>query len=289
MANKHSIAFKSLAGRTRKASQGLSSQDEARAEQSYRGEQRDELTLLDVVSLEKIGQRYMGDSRPINPMHVVRIAVSIEAIGLIEPIVVDSEYRLLAGGHRLLALKLLEPDSRISALVSLSNMLNLRESRKFDDELIELPEVSEFNFREVPVRVFEFDSEKEPNRALEVELTENTQRRDYTPAEVFDLYVALLAKGYSEVRGRPKKGERAVKPALATLIGRSIRTVQRKLEVADKLRTDEEEIAEELKMILRLSKRLAESLESCSEDMLEGLRSQKGYRAVTRRIRHLLK
>ncbi len=52
----------------------------------------------------------------LNALHVLNLAESIAALGLLEPIVVDQHLRLLAGAHRLAAIQLLmvaNPDARL--------------------------------------------------------------------------------------------------------------------------------------------------------------------------------
>ena len=56
-----------------------------------------------VMPLDAIKPRD-ADTRPLNPAHVEALAESIVALGLIEPLAVDKQGRLLAGGHRLAAI-----------------------------------------------------------------------------------------------------------------------------------------------------------------------------------------
>lgn len=157
-----------------------------------------------VIPLQDIKDRLGGDTRSLNPDHVKALAESIGAVGLVQPLAVDSQGRLLAGGHRRGAIELLKGQN---------------------------PEAYDQHFKgdRVPVRAFDFDSEKEPERALGIEVTENEQRRDYTAAEVKQLAERLRAAGYVDRRGRPKEGELRLKPALEVIIGKSARTVQRLL------------------------------------------------------------
>jgi ParB family chromosome partitioning protein len=151
-----------------------------------------------VTPLEAIKPRE-ADTRPLNSAHVEALAESITALGLIEPLVVDKQGRLLAGGHRLAAL------------------LQLKEA--------DLDTFKQHFRAGVPVRVMEFDAAAEPDRALEIEIAENEQRRDYTPSEVRAIAERLRQAGYKDGKGRPKAGEKALTPALQTIIGKSRRTV----------------------------------------------------------------
>jgi|SRR5579883_363555 len=148
------------------------------------------------------------DTRPLNAAHVAALMDSIAVLGLIEPLVTDKKGRLLAGGHRLAAINL------------------LKESR---------PEKYQTQFPEdrVPVRTLSFNAEEEPELALQIEIAENEQRRDYTSIEVKAIAERLRTAGYVEVKGRPKKGQKALMPALAVVVGKHLRTVQRYLSDED--------------------------------------------------------
>jgi ParB family transcriptional regulator, chromosome partitioning protein len=140
------------------------------------------------------------------------LMISIATLGLLEPLVVDSRGRLLAGGHRKAAIYLLK------------EQMPEEYSEHFSNEL-------------VPVRVLDFDANKNADLALQVEIAENEMRRDYTSAEVRVLAERLKAAGYVDTKGRPALGEKALRPALKVIIGKSIRTVQRYLN-EDKSMTD---------------------------------------------------
>lgn len=157
-----------------------------------------------VVLLENIGTRLAEDTRSLNQAHVERLAESIGAIGLIEPLVLDTQRRLLAGGHRRAAIYHLK-------------------------EIAPAIFAEQFPGEKIPARIMQFDSEDEPDLALKVEVAENEQRRDYTPAEIRVVAEKLKQAGYKATAGRPKKGEKALNPALAVIFGKSLRTVERYL------------------------------------------------------------
>ena len=190
--------------------------------------------------LEEITQRAGGNTRPLTPKHVFTLAMTIHEVGLIEPIVIDRDGRLIAGGHRLMAMKLLQIATRSSTIQRLKRVikedLGARDAdqahRELDQLREDLPSEPSIDPQRIPVRVFNFDSSQDIDRALEIEISENSHRRDYTSKEILRLYELLLSKGYTDQRGRPREGSRAAKPMLATLIGRSVRTVKRKLEEA---------------------------------------------------------
>jgi ParB family transcriptional regulator, chromosome partitioning protein len=157
-----------------------------------------------VMPLDAIKPRAHAQTRPADPTHVAALRDSIAAIGLISPIAVDVHGVLLAGLHRLDAIKALQATDR----------------KRFE-ELFDSG---------VPVRRFDFDAVADPSQALIVEASENEQRRDYTPGEVRQLADRLVAAGYIQREGRPAKGEKALRPALALIIGKSEITVKRYLQ-----------------------------------------------------------
>jgi ParB family transcriptional regulator, chromosome partitioning protein len=157
-----------------------------------------------VMPLDDIGPRPHAQTRPADPTHVAALRDSIAAVGLISPIAVDTNGVLLAGLHRLDAIKALQATDR----------------KRF----------GELFGAGVPVRRFDFDAVADPSQALIVEASENEQRRDYTPEEVRQLADRLVAAGYIQREGRPAKGEKALRPALALIIGKSEKTIQRYLQ-----------------------------------------------------------
>ncbi|MBD2101028.1 ParB N-terminal domain-containing protein [Leptolyngbya sp. FACHB-261] len=151
------------------------------------------------LPLDQIKDRSQ-DTRTLNQQHVVALSESISVLGLIEPLVVDQEEVLLAGGHRLAAIRHLAKTEPGTFKQLFANG--------------------------VPVRVMSLKVAEDPARALEIEVAENEKRRDYTPAEVRALADRLREAGYVERPGRPAKGEKALKPALEIIVGKSLRTVQ---------------------------------------------------------------
>ncbi|MBE9193350.1 ParB N-terminal domain-containing protein [Gloeocapsopsis crepidinum LEGE 06123] len=144
------------------------------------------------------------DTRPLRDSHVQDLAESIGALGLIEPLVVDTEGVLLAGGHRLAAIQLLKETT-----------LEVYQ-QQFPNDLI-------------PVRIMPFDAEAEPERSLQVELAENEKRVNYSRDQIEQLAERLRSLNYRDIPGRPKEGEKALGPALAVAIGVSARYVRKVL------------------------------------------------------------
>lgn len=144
------------------------------------------------------------DTRPLNAKHVEVLAESIAVLGLIEPLVIDNQGRLVAGGHRLAAINHLKETRRD------------KYQEKFPSELI-------------PIRRLPFNADDDPELALQIEVAENEQRRDYTSTEVKAIAARLRDSGYADVKGRPKKGQKALMPALSVVVGKHLRTIQRYL------------------------------------------------------------
>ena len=144
------------------------------------------------------------DTRNLHLKHVEALAESIAVLGLLEPLVVDSQNRLLAGGHRLAAIRLLKEQNPQAYRTHFSN-------------------------EAIQVRIMPFDTESDPDLALQVEVAENEHRRDYTPSEVRALADRLQKQGYKLLKGRPREGEKSLVLALAFVINKSKRTVERYL------------------------------------------------------------
>lgn len=156
---------------------------------------------LVTLPLDEIGDRHGGDTRPTNPQQVEQLVESISLLGLIAPLAVDTRNRLLAGGHRLAALRLL---------------------REQDE-----PRFNDLFPAGIPCRKFELDSQAEPEQALAIEISENEKRRNYTRAEIRTVADRLREQGYSQSRG--PKAEPSLTQTLSVAFGVSRRTVERAL------------------------------------------------------------
>jgi ParB family transcriptional regulator, chromosome partitioning protein len=154
------------------------------------------------IPLEEIHDRDR-DSRPLNMAHVEALAESIEAIGLIQPVVVDEEGSLLAGAHRKAAITLIKNRN---------------------------PSAYEEHFDEgVPIRRYEFKASEEKELALAIEASENEKRRDYSALEVRELADRLIAAGYHHTKGRAKEGTKSLLPSLEIIVGKSRSQIKRYL------------------------------------------------------------
>jgi ParB family transcriptional regulator, chromosome partitioning protein len=177
------------------------------AEQQHSSSSPVPITSGGIFPLNKIQQR-VQDSRPLDDSHVTDLMESISALGLIEPLAIDSKGRLLAGGHRLEAIRRIETEN---------------------------PEVFQQHFLRgmIPARVFAFDAEQDADLAFQIEVAENEKRRDYTKDEVKEIAARLKSAGFMELKGRPKAGQKALMPALSVVVGKSIRRVRQYLNETD--------------------------------------------------------
>jgi len=153
------------------------------------------------LPLVDIKDRANGNTRPIDQDHVKELADSFAAVGQIQPIAVDKNGCLLAGGHRKAAAQLLQATDSASWK-------------------------QHFPGDRMLVRVYDFDSIADPKRALEIEASENEKRRDYSPKQVRAIADRLMNAGYSDPQGRPQKGAKQLTPALMTIVGKSRRTIK---------------------------------------------------------------
>lgn len=187
-----------------------------------------------LLTLDAIHPR-ADDTRPARADHVLALAESVAAVGLLQPPAVDKGHRLIAGLNRLEACKLLltAPAGRGAVLEALDGAGKL-DPKETKDRLNALPEPAKLpeplKSGKLPVRVLtELDAQADPDAALAAEAAENTARKSYTPAEVAALVDRLRRAGYRETKGRPGKGDKALRPALGLVLGCSPDTARRML------------------------------------------------------------
>lgn len=152
-----------------------------------------------LVPLAKIGDRVGGDTRTIKSKHVEGLMESIAILGLIAPLTVDRHYRLLAGGHRRAALEKLAKE----------------DPKRFNELFSE----------GVPVNIMDIDGETDTVRALQIEVEENTQRKNYTPNEIREAARKLEEAGYEQLKGRPAQGQKSINRELSSVFGLSRRYI----------------------------------------------------------------
>lgn len=190
---------------------------------------------VELVDLDAIRPRPGGDTRRAGAEHVLELAETINAVGLLQPPAIDAMRHLLAGLHRLEACRLLRlpGDARMEYLLALDGGDKL-DPAETTDRLAVLPAPQDLEgplaAGKVPCRVLvDLDAERDPGAALAAEAAENTARKNYTAPEVQALAQRLRAAGYRETGGRPRRGEKALRPALETVLGVSKNTARRLL------------------------------------------------------------
>ena len=211
--------------------QQVSQKNEAFAQQRHL-DQAVALVLIDQI------QPRSQDTRRVDPEHALNVAESVAALGLLEPLVVDRRYRLLAGLHRLEACRLVmcqTPEERLDLWQRLHAAVDKTPDPELEARVRALqPGLMADQQRSLPVRRMDFDADDDPQQAFAVEVAENEQRRDYSPAEIRAIAERLTAAGFTSGRaGRPKKHERALMPALEAIVGRKRVAIWRALKSAD--------------------------------------------------------
>lgn len=175
-------------------------------------------------------------SRALDPRHVVDLARSIGALGLIHPLVIDVDDVVIAGSHRYAALRILAtpPPDRPALLATLCPKGAATELTALT-EPVQLLAVSlgAVDFGSIPVRVLPLSQRKTPDEAWRAEVAENERRRDYKPSEVRALAQRLREQGYRFAKGRVREGERLALPLLSSVFGVSTRHIRRIMAAED--------------------------------------------------------
>ncbi len=197
------------------------------------------------LPLERIGTATQR-TRDLNPRHVLALAESIAAVGLIHPPAVDRADRLLAGAHRLAALRWLQGN--------------------------DAPRFLELFPAGIPVWRMDLDADSDVDLALAVEISENERRRDYSTGEIQRLADRLKAAGfsYSAGGGRPRGEARPLMPALEIIVGKSVRQLRRVLNPAPERKpvmqkTRTHDLVYDLNQMLASSDRLIVQLSASAE------------------------
>jgi ParB family chromosome partitioning protein len=185
------------------------------------------------IDIDAILDREDGDLRPINLEHVVELADSIAAVGLLQFPVVDEKNRLLAGGHRRAAVRLLRdlaslPDDEIRKVFERADGEEAAERLTAEDiERYRTAFARRFS-EGVLVHVFDTTSFSDASAVrLEVEAIENEKRLDFTKGELATIVERLKQAGYRDIGGKPKPGQRMLSRELGRIIGKSRRSVFR--------------------------------------------------------------
>ena len=159
------------------------------------------------IQLSDIKPRALN-TRPIDKDHGRALMESIRVLGLIEPIVTDTDGVLLAGGHRHWALKTM---------------------------IVEHPDDfnKQFPGAEIPVHRLDFKAEEDESLALAVEIGENEHRRNYSANEIKEVVSRLEKAGYKRIKGRAAKDDKPLMPVLSAAVGLSKRRINAILRKAE--------------------------------------------------------
>ena len=213
---------------------GRADAEAERAEQQVSVNRAIERVSRDELDLDPTLVRWRArPTRRIQLGHALDLAESIAVHGLAQPIAIDKNRVLLAGGHRLFAVMVLRtaPLARAALLETHAEQLadlpatQLSEAR---ERLAGLPHQPDCLVR---VNRMDLDSATHPELALEIEIVENEKRRDYVRAEVRALATTLKTAGYSFKPGkRPSVGKAVSGQRMLELVtGKSKMTIWRLL------------------------------------------------------------
>lgn len=206
-----------------------------------------------------------SSSRGLDPAHVISLAESISTLGLLEPIVIDQTGRLLAGNHRLAALKILasrDPEKRKHGFArrvgfSGSKLPTTGKLGKWLERVGDLVP-GKISPHAIPVQVIALSSDNEKMNALAIESAENNVRRKYSKAEIQALVKRCRDAGYVETMGRPKGGKKTVMSALEAALGLSKRQIQRILSDEESTRAPKTPLENAQKALEKVVKHLDE-------------------------------
>lgn len=190
------------------------------------------VAVAGVAPLANIKPRPYNGLRPLDIVHVAKLAISIQLEGLAQGPAVDINGGIIAGDHRRAAMNIIAAPAKqrgaVMAKLVGQEVLDSARDNTWAEYLAMMDEgVGAFDPQRVPVRVFNFDSTKDVARALRIETAENEQRRNFTPAQVRNAWVRLDEAGYRTVPGKPRKGQVAAMPIMIARFSASERTIRR--------------------------------------------------------------
>lgn len=215
-----------------------------------------------LIPLARIADRPTGDTRPLNLSHLDQLMESIAVIGLITPLTVDRHYRLLAGGHRKAAL--------------------IRLATENPERFAEL-------FAEgIPVRVMAIDAEVDTIDALQIEVEENTQRRNYTAAEIREAARKLEEAGYERIRGRPAQGQKSLNRELMSVFRLSREYISRILNESDPKSVNNVTLSEKAEIFLKQAEKFHRQLEKEEVSNPEIPKVQRNLKKLMKNVKELM-
>jgi hypothetical protein len=179
------------------------------------------------MPLADIQLRPNGNRRPLDLKEMLDRAESIDAVGLIEPIVVDKEAKLIAGLHRYESFRVLNLESyeeRLAHLETLAIEVGMKVNQEMKDKLKAIGKgFSKYHSNGIiPTYIRkDLDWSKNKKSCESVEGAENHQRHNKTDlSPVFKTIENLMGRGYEVVgRGKPKNGQKSLSQGLVQAYG----------------------------------------------------------------------
>jgi len=186
-------------------------------------------------AVDKILPRHWPPIRAYRPLHAIGLAASIHERGLVEPIVIDADGKLLAGAHRLGACRILAASEGERAVAMLDAMEELSRpgakppaAKSWSEALSAVPlGTGALSALAVPVRIFPFRSSEDRVQAHKIEVAENEHREDMTRKELATYKDFLEETGeFTFSQGRPKKGQKSGYQEMSATTGIAPRTLR---------------------------------------------------------------
>jgi ParB-like chromosome segregation protein Spo0J len=112
----------------------------------------------------------------------------------------------------------------------------------------------------IPVRVMVIDAEVDTIDALQIEVEENTQRRNYTAAEIREAARKLEEAGYQRLRGRPAQGQKSLNRELMSVFRLSREYISRILNESEPKSVNNVTLSEKAEIFLKQAEKFYRQL-----------------------------
>lgn len=168
--------------------------------------------------------------RGISKDHVVDLMFSIAAVGCIHFPVVDESDTLLAGEHRLEAIKLLRELANAPIEDLKTRFAGHVELGATADDLLSVATGYSRHFPHgMPVHVMRTNGLADDDLRRSIEIVENEKRRDFSREDLMGIVTRLKEAGYVSKPGIPQPGHLNLNHEVGRIIGKSRATVFRTL------------------------------------------------------------
>jgi hypothetical protein len=180
--------------------------------------------------------------RGISNGHVVDLMFAIAAVGCIHFPVVDESDTLLAGEHRLEAIKLLRKLANVPIEELKTRYAEHAKGGLTEDELMSVATGYSRHFPSgMPVHVMRTSGLDADQLRLRIEVIENEKRRDFSPEDLQGLVMRLKEAGYTSKIGKPQPDQLNLNQELERILGKSRATVYRRLKELSEQNTTAEQ------------------------------------------------